>query len=249
MSSYFSNFKKVLYLFGDEISPVAFQNLSKYVPLMDEIADEISAYIEYEISDFERPDSLSHRLYGNSEYDWTFFLMNANIRERGWPLSKQDLLNAATKIFYPDWTVSLGLETADSAALFANSYAAGSTVKLGNYDMIVKSKNLQIGTITLQSPNYSASYDSDFTTQGVLKESSTDINIKMVTVKKEIFGTRHYVNDSDNEIDFWFTSEIPISVSNLEWLEQENEQLKKIRVIRKDTIENVVGQFKSLTGL
>lgn len=245
MSSYFTNFKKILYLFGDEITPVAFQDLSKYVPLIDEIADEISAYIEYEIQDFERPDSLSHRLYGNSEYDWTFYLMNDSLRERGWPLSKQDLYKAAKEKYFPDWTIDLQLATADSAALYGNLFPVGQKVKLGSYDMIVKSKNLQIGTLTLQSPYYSA--DSDFTSQQIL-HFADDTHREIRTIR-EINGVRHYVNDSDNEIDYFFTSETPIPITNVEWLEQKNDELKRIRVIRKDSIEMVVGKFKSLTGL
>jgi len=247
MSSYFSNFKKVLYYFGDETTPVAIQNLSKYVPLIDEIADEISAYIEYEIGDFERPDSLSHRLYGNSEYDWTFFLMNDKLREGGWPLTKQNLYKAASERFFPDWTINLGIETADSASELAKIYPVGQEVKLGNYDMIVKSKNIQIGTITVQSPYYSI--DSDFSQEGVLRYSEDFSNQKLVTVTREVFGVRHYVDDSDNQKDYFFSNELLTPITNLEWLESENEKLKKIRVIRKDTVESVVGKFKSLTGL
>lgn len=244
--SYFSNFKKVLYLFGDETTPVAFQDISKYVPLIDEIGDEISAYIEYEIGDFERPDSLSYRLYGNSSYDWTFFLMNDTLRERGWPLSKQNLYETAKKTFYPDWTVNLGLTTADSAALFADIYPQGAAVKLGTFDMIVKSKNLQVGTITLQSPNYSI--DSDFSNMGIIQYTD-GTNQKSITTTKEIFGIRHYVNDSNYQSDFFFEDVSLTPITNLSWLEMENDKLKKIRVIKKDVIETVVGKFKSLSGL
>lgn len=93
MSNYFKKFPKVLYLFGDEITPVAFQNLSKSSNYIKNISDEISTYIEYEIKDFERPDSLSQQLYGTSEYDWTFFMMNDPIMEQGWPFGSSRFIS------------------------------------------------------------------------------------------------------------------------------------------------------------
>ena len=66
MSKYFENFPKVFYLFGEEESPVLFQQLTRYVDLIDILRDTTGAYIEYEIRDGDRPDTLAHRLYGKS---------------------------------------------------------------------------------------------------------------------------------------------------------------------------------------
>lgn len=85
MSSYFREFPKVFYNFGDEKVPVLFQDLTKYSDLIETFKDEVSTYIEYEIRDGDRPDTLSQKLYGRPDYDWTFFLMNPLLKETGSP--------------------------------------------------------------------------------------------------------------------------------------------------------------------
>jgi hypothetical protein len=250
MSSYFENYKKVLYLFGNETSPVAFQDLSSYVSLIDKIGEQISAYIEYEIVDFERPDTLSYRLYGNAEYDWTFFLMNDKLRERGWPLPLQDLYDVATKHYYKDWVCQLGLTTADSAAYFADKYPVGQPVKLNGKDLIVKSKDLQIGEITLYSPYYSPDRDSDFSGLTALSYDDGTYGVGLDNTVPEYWGTYGWYDSAGNSIDYFFRTPDPkdYALTNLDHLVQENDELKRIRVIKKELIGQVVGQFKSLSG-
>ena len=115
MSNYFENFPKVLYLFGDEEEPVLFQKLTQYVELIDTIRDDQGAYIEYEIRDGDRPDTLSYKLYGKSEYDWTFFLMNERLRETGWPKDTKQLYEYAQNTLFPNYTAKLGFQERDSA--------------------------------------------------------------------------------------------------------------------------------------
>lgn len=251
MSNYFSNFPKQLYYFGNEISPVAVQDLSKYVGLIDEIADQISAYIEYEIGDFERPDTLSAKLYGESVYDWTFFLMNDHLREQGWPLALQDLYTFATKDLYPDWTCKLDISTADSAASFANKYAEGDSCLLNGNIMIVKSKNLQLGEITVRSPRQpNGGADSNYAGLTMLSNISGGDVVALTATVQEALGTYEYRNDSDLPYDYFFESPaVSRPITNLDKLIEENDELKKIRVITKSQIESVAGKFRSLTGV
>jgi len=248
MSSYFKNFRKTLYLFGNEETPVAIQDLSKYVNIIDELADQISAYMTYEIREFERPDTLSHRLYGTSEYDWTFFLMNDRIREQGWPLSLQDIYKLGTEHLYRDWTCLLDITTADSSAEFATKYVKDQEVLLNGRLMKVKYKNLQLGEITLYSPYYSI--DSDFSGQTMLSYTDGTEVVALKNTINEYNGTYHYIDENEEPIDFFFDEgATKVPVTNLEKLIQENNELKTIRVIKKEVIGNVVGRFKTLTGL
>lgn len=248
MSNYFKNFNKVLYLFGDEVSPVAVQNLTNYSKVIDQFADEISAYIEYEIKDFERPDSLSHQLYEDATYDWTFFLMNSKLREQGWPLPLQEVYDKAKTFYYKDWTCKLDITTADSAAEFSTKYPVGSEVFLGTSKLLVKSKNLQVGEITVTSPYYSP--DSDFS--GITTLTSLTVGSEQLAIKntvKEMFGTHHYENDSAERVDLYFDADAPkILKTNLDFLIAENDKLKKIRIINKKNISQIVGAFKSSLG-
>ena len=158
MSKYFENFPKVFYLFGEEESPVLFQQLTRYVDLIDILRDTTGAYIEYEIRDGDRPDTLAHRLYGKSEYDWTFFLMNERLREQGWPKTLQQLYTYAQNTMFPNYTVKLNLTEADSAGIrnLADKYPVGQAVLVQGSDGVVVRKNLNVGEITISS-------DSDIT--------------------------------------------------------------------------------------
>jgi hypothetical protein len=253
MSNYFKSFPKALYLFGDETTPVAYQDLSTFNNYINLISEEISAYIEYEIQDFERPDSLAYKLYGNSQYDWTFFSINDNIREGGWPLSLQDAFDLATQKKYKDWTckVSFNFNSADSAATLADLYPVGQEVKLTGGSggiMYVKSKNLQVGEITVYSKNYS--FDSDFSASSALSYSMDSNTLPLASVVREAYGTYEYRNTNKEPIDYFFDTEVvpKIQVTNLDKLIEDNDKLKRIRIIKKELIGNVVGKYKSLIG-
>ena len=102
---YFKEFPIVYYNFGNNEPVSLFQNLSVYVDLVDQIADQINYYETYTIKDNERPDSLSHILYGDSQYYWTFYLLNKKLRESGWPLTFQEF-EEYIETAYPHHTVT-----------------------------------------------------------------------------------------------------------------------------------------------
>jgi hypothetical protein len=102
--SLFNNFQYVNYRFGDEINPAVFQNLTTYVDLIDQVADDASFYEQYVIPDGYRPDNLSQFLYGTTDYYWMFYLLNDKLRTQGWPLDNQDVYDLA-KIYYPNTVI------------------------------------------------------------------------------------------------------------------------------------------------
>lgn len=242
MSNYFENFPKVLYLFGNETEPVLFQQLTKYVDLIDVLKDTTGSYIEYEIRDGDRPDTLSYRFYGKSEYDWTFFLMNERLREQGWPKTLQQLYSYAQNTMFPNYTAKLSVTESDSAEVrnLADKYPVGQAVLVQGSDGIVVRKNLDLGEITISS-------DSDLTGKTAMTYANGTNLLALGATVYEYQGTHHYENDSGAWLDFFYDldpSKIPIT--NLEFLIRENDAAKKIRVIKKQYIEKVVGDFKRL---
>lgn len=243
MSNYFEKFPKVLYLFGNEEQPVLFQQLSKYVDLIDTIREDNGSYIEYEIRDGDRPDTLSYRLYGKSEYDWTFFLMNERLRETGWPKTMQELYAHAQKTMFPNYTAKVALTEGDSdiARELATKYPVGQSVLLQGSNGVVVSKNLDVGEITISS-------DSDITGKTAISYSDNSNLFALSATVYEYQGTHHYENDSGDWVDYFYdldqVNKVPFT--NLEFLIAQNEESKKIRVIKKQYIEKVVGEFKRL---
>ena len=80
---FFKNFDIIDYRFGDNEPPVLFNNITQYVDMVDQLKDNVSFYNKYTIVAGERPDTLAYELYGNTDYYWTFYLMNDHIRESG----------------------------------------------------------------------------------------------------------------------------------------------------------------------
>lgn len=240
MSSYFEKFPKVFYFFGDEKSPVLFQKLSKYVDIIDQFRDASGTYIEYEIRDNERPDVLSYRLYGKSDYDWTFFLMNERLRETGWPLSQQEIYGEYAQKMFPNYAAILSITTADSALSLADKYPVGQKVLIGGRNGVVSRKNIEVGEIIISA-------DSDITNSVILSYDDSSNPVSLTNTVYEYEGTHHYINDSDEWIDYYFSTDaVKVPVTNLEYLINENDVSRKIRILKKENIGSLVGRLKAL---
>lgn len=101
---YFSNFPLKTYNFGDNESEVLFEDITAYVDIIDQLTDDVNYYEYVTIGDGDRPDTLSYKLYGTTDYYWTFFLLNEELRKGGWPLRSQELFEAI-KSQYPNSVV------------------------------------------------------------------------------------------------------------------------------------------------
>lgn len=55
--------------------------------------DNAAIYNNVQIRNGERPDRMSYRLYGTSDYYWTFFIVNDHLHDgmSVWPMSQEDL--------------------------------------------------------------------------------------------------------------------------------------------------------------
>ena len=242
MSNYFERFPKVFYFFGNEKTPVQFQKLSKYVDIIDQFRDTSGTYLDYEIRDNERPDALSYRLYGKSEYDWTFFIMNERLRETGWPISMQEIYTGYAEEMFPNYTAILTITTGDSALSLADKYPVGQNVLLigtkGIKPGTVVSKNLEVGEITISA-------DSDVTTATLLCYDDSANPLTLVNTVYEYNGTHHYINDSDEWVDYYFSPTVgKTPITNIEHFINENDESRKIRILKKEVIDSLVGRVK-----
>ena len=60
---YFRDFKTLLYRFGNEFDPVAFQDISRYGDVIDQIKDNVTFFNFHTIQEGLRPDQVSIQLY------------------------------------------------------------------------------------------------------------------------------------------------------------------------------------------
>ena len=97
---YFQDFKKLNYRFGNETSFEVFQNITAYADIIDSVKDDAAFYKFEQIYEGFRPDQLSQKLYETPVYYWTFYLLNDDIRQQGWPLINSEFQTYIQKIFW-----------------------------------------------------------------------------------------------------------------------------------------------------
>jgi hypothetical protein len=89
-------FKQIPSLYYDFKSDGKFfeaKDLFRKVSTWSHLKDNISGYSYYRVTEGERADVVSARLYGDSTLYWTFFLVNENLSSLSdWPKS-QSLFN------------------------------------------------------------------------------------------------------------------------------------------------------------
>ena len=97
--SFFKQFPKIEYDFNRTGVKQNMVDLFRSVRPLPSFLDNYSAYKFYEIKNGERPDIVSQRLYGTSQYYWTFFAVNEFLHDgyRAWPMSQEDLFTYIEK--------------------------------------------------------------------------------------------------------------------------------------------------------
>ena len=247
MAKYFNtNFPTVAYSFGDNESPVLFNNLSAYVDIVDQIKDNVAFYNKYTIQAGDRPDILSFKLYDTVDYYWTFFLMNDHLRISGWPIPNYDILETA-KSKYPYRMVTTNTD-------ISTTFPIGQTVS-GNTSGttgVIKRKILELGQLVIDTGDEPNTIN--FGSTEVISYTDTDGNLQTLTVIKESeqYNAVHHYEDTNGVqqditlFDFGNPSTSLLPVTYRDRLETRNEELKEIIVLRPDAVVQVVSEFNKL---
>ena len=250
MSSFFQNFPLVGYNFGTETTPALFQDISAYIKIIDDIKDDIAFYTTVHIQDYDRPDSLSYKLYGTTEFYWTFYYLNDDLRESGWPLPQQDLLPKA-KIDYPHQTI---VTTADISSIFLPGQTALG-LGVGNASGIVVKRYLDLGQIVIQT---SDTFDTTEVVVPVINgvEQTADF-IRISSSVVQYNSVHHYENSSGEHVDpglvpagrgdtaFPSTAgKTPITYFNR--ITAKNDSLREIKCLKPDVAVQVKSEFNKL---
>jgi hypothetical protein len=241
--AYFDNFGIVSYRFGDNESPVLFNNLTAYVDVIDQVKENVAFYNKYTISAGERPDTLSYKLYGTPDYYWTFYLMNNHIRESGWPVDNYDMLNIA-KSKYPYRVVTTntnltGIFPVGQSVTGVSSTTTGTVIRRIS-DMG------QLIIDTGEEPN-----TTKFNSTELIRYTDVDGNIQSLTAiaESEQYNAIHHYEDVNGVhqdltiYDFGSPSASWTPVTYRDRLEQRNDELKEIIVLKPDVVNQVAGEF------
>jgi len=260
MSQYFKNFPVVGYKFGDEVSTSIFNNISVYSDLIDQVSDEVVFYQKYNILDGDRADTLSYKLYGTTDYHWTFYLLNEQLRESGWPLTEQEISEQLTKNF-PDRAITsncrditgtkLNSDVADDniGTLFTVGQAV--TGYNSGHTGVIQDRQIDIGQFIISSSNTNAFSTDQFLTYN--DDEGIAQYLRVISVTEEKNGVHHYENSSGvwQDVDpFEITTRTPSGLVTKTFednFRERNDELRQIKVFRKDIIRKVVSEyFKSV---
>lgn len=230
--AYFKNFPDIDYKFGNELYNTTTPNLLVYTDVIDSIKDQLAFYEFYTIQN-ERPDQLAYKLYGNSSYYWTFFLMNDTIRRQGWPLGQREIEEYAQKV-HGNTTVTTRSEigegfTVGGTATGVTSQVTGTIIR----------RNLDLGQIVLSGTKA-------FATSELLQCDTTGEYVTIFSVEEEYNSPKEYLDTDGLPTDI-IPEDGPGSllteVSYMDYYKAENEKLRTIRVIKPDAMNSVVSAF------
>lgn len=245
MSNFFKNFPLIGYSFGGNLDPVLFQNISAYVSLIDEIGDDTVYYNTITINDFERADTLSYKLYGTTDYYWTFFFLNNDIRESGWPVDELGLKSKAEKD-YPNRTITTMDDIADTF-LIGDTVTGNSSGTIGT---VVK-RYLDLGQIIVKTENWDAYSDGEAITP-TPRGTITSVPADQINVSSEVIqynSVHHYENSSGDwtDINPWTQDTTGLTpITYMDRIVTKNDDLREIKVFTEDVVSQINAEFQKL---
>jgi hypothetical protein len=238
MSNYFQYFPRSFYRFGDETRSDVFQNITIYADVIDQVKDNTTIYTDYYIQDNERPDQASFNIYGNTNFHWTFYLMNNKLREQGWPLSRSNVLRYAQKK-YPNKTITTRTGLTSLTGFFKTGdtiegRTSGATAKIDH-------RHLDLGQLVINVTS------GTFQAGELLQMSGTSDTVSVHSVSDEYLSAHHYEDASKVITDIDPTvgpGALLNEVTYLDRAHSENDNLKQIRIIKPSLITDVVNSFR-----
>lgn len=244
---YFKDFGDVTYSFGNNELPTLTPDISKYVDVIDQVKDDISFLTYYTIREGFRADQVSLQLYGTTLYYWTFYLLNDNLRQQGWPLTNVEFQRYMKKIF-PNTVLNTrqNISTKFKVGQIVTGNTSGASGK------IIK-RNLMLGQVVIEGTV-------GFTSSG---ETVTSVNSDGVTESLVTFSAvaerlaASYYTDTTGVVDLSVDSAgggtpgdlLPPGagvneITNEQAYFNVNESLRQIRVIRPSLITTLIGSYK-----
>ena len=237
MSNFFNSFPVITYAFGNNPDRILFQNITAYIKIIDDIKDDIAFYQTEFINDFERPDTMSFKLYGTTDFHWTFYYMNDDIRESGWPLAELEIQDKL-KSDYPNRTIT----TQNS---IASTIRIGDTVvgqSSGSVGTVVK-KYIDLGQIIVKSP------DNFGVGELIVPEDRIADTITVNSEVEQYNSVHHYENSSKEYVDIdpsnpSLSGLTPVTYSDRVYAK--NDSLRELRVLKPNSVTQIRAEYSRL---
>lgn len=250
--TYFSDNPRTLYRFGNNEFAVTFPDISVYADVIDQIKDNVSSYQEYTILENMRPDQVSFELYGSTNYYWTFYLLNDNIREQGWPLLASELLLQAQRDF-PDTTIvtatDLVTDQLTTTGLVKSKFIPGAAVigQSSGVEGIIQHRRLDLGQVIIKGKK------SFIEGETILLSSDTTVSFVASSIVDEHLSVHHWENASSEYVDLVGTDGIVditggasnTAITQLDRYTRANDSLKEIKVLKREIVGQISDAIKT----
>lgn len=271
--AFFKQFPNIDYDLRKDGSIMKMVNIFRSVRPLQNFVDNPSLYKFYEIKNGERPDVVSHRLYGTSDFYWTFFVVNEFLHDgyKVWPMSQEQVYEYI-KQHYEGYAVTtrpymqldsdgIRRENVDSVAgnfqigeeiLGATSGARGTLTK----------KNVDMNQLIIQNMQnnnaFSGNGAADNNNYELLQGQTTDDSVQSYEVFKYADAPHHYYILDEDGVEREYTNKTFINqtsataeaslkyVTNRAYVNRLNEERSKIRVINPNFIGRFVEEFENL---
>jgi hypothetical protein len=244
---YFKHFPRVPYIFGNlkevggtRVTSEIFQNISANIDIFEDIKNNSSFYINYHVQDGDRPDQTSTYIYGTPIYHWTFALMNDKLKERGWPLSNQQV-EEKVKVDFPHVFIN-------TRNLMTGIMLPGQTIEglqSGARGIILR-RNLDLGNIFVDKKT-TANFIAGEVARNVSTVAGETGEIIINSTGDEHLASHHFIDGNGNRVDIdplSAPSALLTEVTHLDRYVKQNDDLKMIRTIKRENIDEIVSIFK-----
>jgi len=236
--TYFRDFPRVLYTFGNEETADAFENIALYADTIDQVRDAVGLYEDYYIQNGERPDQVSFKLYESTNFHWTFFLMNPELRECGWPLSNSRVDDKA-KHDYTSTVMTTRTRLSDKFKVGREVHGLTSGASA-----LIEHRELQLGQVWIS--NISGTFLAGETVTSTNAEGITE-NIILHSIAPQYNSAHHYEDADKQYADIDPEVGPGAQLTEITWLDRlvaKNEELRKIRVVDNKSIIEIAQTFR-----
>ena len=254
---FFKKFPNIEYDFEGKGETNTIKNIFRSVRALPTFLDEFTGYSFYHVVNGERPDIVSQRLYGSSDFYWTFFVINDFLHDgyRAWPLSQESLLDYMLKEYRGFAIETSPKVTSGPDGDFENSLSGRFT--LG--ETVIGSTSNASGTVTKKIADLSQLIVQDttgtFTAPELIVGQTSTNSVSSNRVYKYIDAPYYYYKAGDalkrpvTSNDF-ITGGVNHSqlefVSNRAYLEDQNDSNATIRYVDPAFINKFSKAFKDL---
>jgi hypothetical protein len=214
------------------------KNLTSKAKVADSLINNAGFYETVEVIDGERPDHLSQRLYGSSQYHWTFLLLNPQIKNiwDDWPMKYSQLVEYCIQKYQ--------YLAADTDITLNNKFTLGETVtgSISGAIGIIKEIHVNMGYLVIEKTTGTFTITGE-TINGVNSQDSIACNF----IKSQAYAPHHHTDDSTGD---WVPRRLAgtTAFTYIDYESAVTEQNRNLKVIKPHNIRDVARKFIRAMG-